>query len=46
VLAAGRVVADGTPAQIRTKAGVRDGVSLDKAFLALTDLSVATETEH
>ena len=46
VLAAGRVVADGTPAQIRTKAGVRDGVSLDRAFLALTDTSVATETEH
>ncbi|MFF5172050.1 ABC transporter ATP-binding protein [Micromonospora sp. NPDC000089] len=41
VLTAGRVVADGTPAQIRARAGVRDGVSLDKAFLALT-----TEMEH
>ncbi|MEU4218725.1 ABC transporter ATP-binding protein [Actinoplanes sp. NPDC026623] len=46
VLAAGRVVAEGTPAQIRASAGVRDGESLDRAFLALTDLSVATETEH
>ncbi|PYC67231.1 ABC transporter ATP-binding protein [Micromonospora arborensis] len=46
VLAAGRVVADGTAAQIRAQAGVRDGVSLDQAFLALTGLSTATETEH
>ncbi|WDZ83129.1 ABC transporter ATP-binding protein [Micromonospora cathayae] len=46
VLAAGRIVADGTPAQIRATAGVRDDVSLDRAFLALTESSVATETEH
>ncbi|SCF41233.1 ABC-2 type transport system ATP-binding protein [Micromonospora mirobrigensis] len=41
VLAAGRVVADGTPAQIRAQAGVRDASSLDQAFLTLT-----TEKDH
>ncbi|MBM2618545.1 ABC transporter ATP-binding protein [Actinoplanes sp. LDG1-06] len=46
VLAAGRVVADGTPAQVRVKAGVREGISLDQAFLALTDPSTPTGTEQ
>ncbi|KHD75581.1 ABC transporter ATP-binding protein [Actinoplanes utahensis] len=41
VLAAGRVVADGTSAQIRAKAGVPDGASLDAAFLALTSSSAS-----
>ncbi|MET7671336.1 ABC transporter ATP-binding protein [Micromonospora luteifusca] len=42
VLAAGRIVADGPPAQIRAMAGVDTSASLDAAFLALTaGISVA-----
>ncbi|MBM0276035.1 ABC transporter ATP-binding protein [Micromonospora tarensis] len=36
VLAAGRIVADGPPAQIRAAAGVDPSATLDAAFLALT----------
>jgi ABC-2 type transport system ATP-binding protein len=46
VLAAGRVVADAPPAEIRTMARVHPAASLDAAFLALTTDLPATETEH
>ena len=54
VLTAGRIVADGPPAQIRAMAGVGTAASLDAAFLALTTDMPATdapatetaETEH
>ena len=54
VLAAGRIVADGPPAQIRAMAGVDTSARLDAAFLALTTEMPATdgpatkttETEH
>ena len=41
VLAAGRIVADGPPAEIRAMAGIDTSAGLEAAFLALTD-----ETEH
>ncbi|MBB3101440.1 ABC-2 type transport system ATP-binding protein [Actinoplanes campanulatus] len=53
VLTAGRIVADGPPAEIRALAGVGTSASLDAAFLALTTGPVAggpatrtAETEH
>ncbi|WP_250029988.1 ABC transporter ATP-binding protein [Paractinoplanes maris] len=49
VLTAGRIVADGPPAEIRARAGVSTSDSLDAAFLALTTEMPATkaaETEH
>jgi len=39
VMAAGRVVAEGTTAQLRTHAGVPDDADLEAVFLALTDPS-------
>lgn len=37
VLAGGRLVADGTPAELSARAGLGDGATFEQVFLALTD---------
>ncbi|MFC7531745.1 ABC transporter ATP-binding protein [Actinoplanes sp. GCM10030250] len=45
VIASGRVVADGTPAQVRAMSGLESTASLDAVFLSLIETVTATRAE-